>query len=329
MLSLATAVLPFYQWAPVLNFKIKRIYSFTVKNLCMQRRNILLNVMKLCLTAAMIFMMAVSCKKDNNGGNANALVNPADANALSAVLVMPSGSQRGNGNPPNTSSGTQVPTVNYLFNLVLSSNGATIPLLYNYANVTGNIAGFYVQVAGAASYYSVPYAGTGASGSSGQLQLPIVLPTNVDSGQFCIKFWIYDNSGRVSNATQICINVLRLGTGALQISLSWNNTSDQDLHVIDPNNEEIFYSHKTSLSSGRLDRDDTNGYGPENIYWLNNAPDGIYKVKVRDYSGVNAGTTCYVTVSAPGKSKSFTVRTINGNQADVVTISKTGTNYSF
>jgi hypothetical protein len=191
----------------------------------------------------------------------------------------------------------------------------------------GTIAGCYVQVVGSNSYFSIPL--VNVTGSSGQLQLPVGIPANVDSGRFCLNFWIYDNSNRVSASIQICINLLRLGTVALQISLSWNNPSDQDLHVIDPSNEEIYYAHNLSASGGILDRDDIDGYGPENIYWLNNAPDGIYKVKVDDYSVVSGGTTCYVTISAPNKTKSFTVRTQSGSMVDVVTITKTGTLYTF
>jgi hypothetical protein len=286
--------------------------------------------MKISSSAALyvfgFLVIFASCKK-NDVANPDALINPADANALTGVLVLPAGTQNVSGLPPSSTGGNFAPQISSPFTQLLSSNGGTIPLLYNYLNLSGSIAGFYVQVTGASSYFNVPY--NTNLGGNGQLQLPITIPTNVDSGRFCLAFCVYDNSSRVSNIIRICVDVLRLGTGALQVSLSWNNGSDQDLYVTDPSGETISYTNKQSRSGGALDRDDTDGYGPENIYWLNAAPDGTYQVKVDDYSNVPAGTTCYVTINSPGKSKSFTVRTQSSSTVNVATISKNGTNYNY
>jgi uncharacterized protein YfaP (DUF2135 family) len=121
---------------------------------------------------------------------------------------------------------------------------------------------------------------------------------------------------------------LRLGTGSLQVSLSWNNYSDTDLHVIDPYNEEIYYQSKQSSSGGALDRDDTNGHGPENIYWLSTAPDGLYKVYVKDYSGFPS-TDYYITISSDGVSRNFSGNVKNGRKDLVTTVEKRGRNISF
>ena len=56
--------------------------------------------------------------------------------------------------------------------------------------------------------------------------------------------------------------MLRLGTGALQVSLTWDRDNDQDLYVVTPSGEEIYYSRPASSDGGELDRDDTDGYGP-------------------------------------------------------------------
>jgi hypothetical protein len=274
-----------------------------------------------------ILLLMGSCKKNNDVANPDALISPADANALTRVLVLPNGTQNLAGLPPSSTGGSLAPQITSPFTQLLSSNGGTIPLLYNYLNLTGSIAGFYVQVAGASSYFNVPY--NNSLGGNGQLQLPVTIPTNVDSGRFCLALCVYDNNNRVSNIVRICVDVLRLGTGALQVSLSWNNDSDQDLYVTDPSGETISYTNKQSNSGGELDRDDTDGYGPENIYWLNTAPDGTYQVKVDDYDNVPAGTTCYVTINSPGKSKSFTVRTQSSSTVNVATITKNGTNYNY
>ncbi len=47
--------------------------------------------------------------------------------------------------------------------------------------------------------------------------------------------------------------------------ITWNtDTTDVDLHVIEPSGEECFYRHRnTRRSGGRLTQDVTQGYGPE------------------------------------------------------------------
>lgn len=78
--------------------------------------------------------------------------------------------------------------------------------------------------------------------------------------------------------------VLDYGYGDVQITLVWDNTADLDLHVYDPNSEEIWWKYKYSSSGGILDVDDTNGYGPENVYWAKGkAPPGNYKVYLKYY----------------------------------------------
>lgn len=267
-----------------------------------------------------------SCKKDKNDDpDPNALIDPADANALTAVLIMPAGTDRENGALPAPSGNANAPEVLTLNTEVLSSNGSTAILNFTYDGVNGNLGGCYAQVDGAGSYFVLPY--NGNSGAAGQLQLPIGIPTNVDAGEFCVVFSIYDANGLVSNTVIVCVTVLRLGTGALQISLSWDKDNDQDLHVIDPSGEEIDFTNRTSASGGQLDRDDTNGYGPENIYWLENAPDGTYQVSVDDWSGT--GANFYVTVSGPNVSRNFSGTTVNGSEEHVTTFTKSGNTISF
>jgi uncharacterized protein YfaP (DUF2135 family) len=98
----------------------------------------------------------------------------------------------------------------------------------------------------------------------------------------------------------------RVGSGDVSIMLSWDNTADVDLHVLDPFNEEIYYGHRLSASGGQLDRDDTNGYGPENIFWpVNGAPHGTYVVKVHHYSGA-LPSNWNLTIVYDGNIRTFT-----------------------
>jgi hypothetical protein len=79
--------------------------------------------------------------------------------------------------------------------------------------------------------------------------------------------------------------------GDIQISLSWHNYNDLDLHCVDPGGEEIFFSNrKSSRTGGELDIDQ-NAHMPynlspvENIYWpFGGAPPGLYRIFVVYYA---------------------------------------------
>ena len=94
---------------------------------------------------------------------------------------------------------------------------------------------------------------------------------------------------------------------AITIRLEWKQhtgKTDLDLHVIDPNNEEIYFNHMNSESGGYLDRDDVVGPGPEHIRWIE-APVGEYQIYVHYYPNEDEDrsvTSFTVTVNAAGKS---------------------------
>ncbi|MCC9017327.1 VIT domain-containing protein [Flavobacterium lipolyticum] len=70
----------------------------------------------------------------------------------------------------------------------------------------------------------------------------------------------------------------------IRVIMNWNQMDvDLDLHVIEPTNEECYYSHTSTQIGGRFSKDFTEGYGPEQ-YIIRNAIKGKYKIKT-DYFG--------------------------------------------
>jgi hypothetical protein len=70
---------------------------------------------------------------------------------------------------------------------------------------------------------------------------------------------------------------------ALSFTLSWDGaTSDVDLHVYEPSGKHIFYGSPEG-DDGYLDRDDTDGFGPEHYFALETTP-GDYGVQVVSFS---------------------------------------------
>ncbi len=282
-----------------------------------------------CFTlVCLLLMLSTACNRnDDDDEPTPQLVDPSDANALSEVLIMPAGTESNRGAAPAPSGEAEAPTVANGNVSVTSSNGSTAPLTFSYDNVGDNLGGCYVQIEGADSYFTVPYNAT--SNTSGDLQLPIGIPANVNEGAFNVNFCVYDNNGLVSNVVTTNIAVLRLGTGSVQVSLSWDNETDQDLYVTGPSGETITYFNTSDSSGGQLDRDDIDGFGPENIFWSENAPDGTYKVEVNDFEGTSTPNRFYITVSTPNESRNFEGTTINGNTVEVVTFTKNGNNIVF
>lgn len=73
----------------------------------------------------------------------------------------------------------------------------------------------------------------------------------------------------------------------IRIVLTWNTDNcDIDLWVTDPKNEKCFYSHKLTENGGRISRDFTQGYGPEE-FCIKSAPKGKYKIQA-DYYGTRS-----------------------------------------
>jgi len=276
-----------------------------------------------CLT---LFLNA--CDKDT--GNEvimpESLISPQIADLLTMHLIMPEGTQRLNGQIPSTSA-EWAAWVTIKNPTLLSSNGAMTPIHFSYNYAHKNLKGFYAQVEGSSQYFKVPY--HGISGSYGRLQLPIGIATNVGQGTFSISFSLFDVEGSVSNVAKAWITVLRLGTGSLQVNLTWDNTTDQDLHVYDPMGEEIYSGMPTSNSKGLLDRIDNDGFGPENIYWYGTAPDGMYTVAVKDKTHNGEFSKFMVTINGNDLSRNFTGSTVNGKKVEVVTFTKSGDTITF
>jgi hypothetical protein len=77
------------------------------------------------------------------------------------------------------------------------------------------------------------------------------------------------------------IRGVQVKVGDPQFTLIWDtNDVDLDLHVIEPGGKEIYWEDPQGNKGGELDVDNTKGFGPENIYWLED-PDGAHDEKVK------------------------------------------------
>jgi len=101
-------------------------------------------------------------------------------------------------------------------------------------------------------------------------------------------------------------SIVEVGTGDVQVSVSWDADSDVDLHVIDPAGDEVYYGQPEVPSGGTLDLDSNpscaiDGVNNENITWAD-APPGTYTVRLDYYAACGVESTGYVvTVQRRGE----------------------------
>lgn len=103
-----------------------------------------------------------------------------------------------------------------------------------------------------------------------------------------------------------------IGSGRIQVTLSWNNKDDVDLWVLEPNTTKIYYGNRgPTASGGRLDHDAyaacTNAPPAiENIYWPStaNPSPGVYHAVVDLFRDCEAGAAQWtLTVTVDGQLK--------------------------
>jgi len=103
-----------------------------------------------------------------------------------------------------------------------------------------------------------------------------------------------------------------LGVGDLQVTLSWNTAVDMDLHIIEPNGTHVYYANRNGTTA-RLDRDDTDGFGPENIFVNPGAAAaGTYQVYIVQFSSATpTSSTIQIRVNAGTANELYQVFTRN------------------
>ena len=164
--------------------------------------------------------------------------------------------------------------------------------------------------AGLGAYYEVTL-------PSPQMTASILLafPQELSASEFDLFFAVANDSDAIGPFSRMDFDVLQVGTGDVQVTLSWDAESDVDLHVVDPNGDEVFFANRQVPSGGELDLDSNAGCSidsvrNENITWPEgSAPQGTYTVRVDYWSACSVAATNYtVLVNNGGNVEIFTGR---------------------
>ena len=116
---------------------------------------------------------------------------------------------------------------------------------------------------------------------------------------FCLAIAAVDDTGAVGPPTCHKVFVAGVPGGDLQVTVSWDTDADLDLHMVDPNGDEIYYGREEVDSGGVLHLDSYCGprrfIRNEHIGWSQGTPPpGIYEVRVDYWENCDAPETNYI-----------------------------------
>lgn len=161
----------------------------------------------------------------------------------------------------------------------LSMNDKVIPGGTSYVAVNSEIpaAKILVGMKDQKGYYEAP-----ANAQNGVYSFVMVVNQDITLGDketgIAVQVALQDANGNVSPVVENFVELLTtVGTGTLQVSLSFDNAKDVDLHLIEPeqvdadgnelsfDQRHICYFNSISMNGGELDLDSNAGCGIDNI----------------------------------------------------------------
>ena len=264
------------------------------------------------LTVALVCLMLAACDSGNSpvsptnltSIDVQTLVTSLEAGGVQAV-ARPGLPPRSSGGPTITVTGNQNVVNGGTLNAAVVSS---TPFQTLYVYIGSKTVGLVTESPGGVDgYYEVRLPST-QTATTALLAFAQTIPLP----EFELLFAVADPSGAVGPFVGLSVRVTSVGTGDVQVTLSWDANADVDLHVVDPAGEEVFYAHRRSASGGELDLDSNagcaiDGVRNENITWpVGQAPRGQYIVRVDYWSSCGVQQTNYtVRVNSAGNVQLF------------------------
>ena len=184
----------------------------------------------------------------------------------------------------------------------VTMNETAIPGGSSYVSVVSEVPArkILVGMKGQRGYYEVAPSSERGNVYSFVLMVEQGIALGEEENAFNVQVAIVDENDEISQIWETNVNLLVVGTGALQVSLSFDNAKDVDLHLIEPEyvgeygdpvdfySRHIFYGHQWSAAGGWLDLDSNascsiDNVNNENITYNDSTafiPAGTYKVYI-------------------------------------------------
>ncbi len=199
--------------------------------------------LSLGLSMALVLSNCSSADKANS-------ISPADADALTEVLVIPNAQVVNSPDLPASSSPNVAPAVNNVDTNISYSAGGQIVIPSDVISpVTANIAGVYIQVKGASTYFDVPI---NAATFNGTFSIPVNLPLEVGDGDFILVLKFYDTNGNISAITEVNIHVTQ-PTNCNTTKVSGGQGLTSNIFHVGNNSGVITISYDTFTVKDKID----------------------------------------------------------------------------
>lgn len=248
------------------------------------------NLFKFSTIALLLVFVIFSCKEDEEPDPIEYNLNTEYFTVNDATYVQDEF--------PEPSSGT-LPSIE-----TINGNSTIIPGGSNPIAIQTNddISKILIGVSDVGGYYSLP---ASEAKSTGDFLFYILMNQTLAVTTFDIVIAIQNASGVVSEYEIITVSLIQVGTGKLQISCAWDQLNDVDLHLVEPNSEEIYYGDGDSTNGGELDLDSNadcfiDGVNNENITYDENATieNGEYIVRVDFFANCDITENTNYSVTA-------------------------------
>jgi hypothetical protein len=171
----------------------------------------------------------------------------------------------------------------------LEGNSYVIPggpnkLAVSFTDNEHDVTELFYGVKGVFGYYKIEVPQNARDAAS----LVVIISQVIKRANFIIEICLRDARGNISEPFYLPVELVTADPGKLQVSLSFDQPNDLDLHLKEPGGFEIYYQHPVSPSGGYLDLDANaachfDSTNNENIIYKDSVPLGVYKVRVVYY----------------------------------------------
>lgn len=228
------------------------------------------------------------------------------------------------GDPPLTAGEGELPQIVNVTGPAAVTNGGTA-ILHVEVSPPVEAPEFVVGLVGDTGYHTVVGSDPDADGI---YDISVQVNGETTQPSLVLTVALKDDAGNVGPYQQWEIELVRSGTGDVKITLSFDRLHDLDLHVVEPNGEEISYTNDASATGGRLDLDAGSLCMPsaanaENIFWPpSGAPAGEYVVSVQNFQQCMPGDIDFtVSVEYDGRVNIYRGTFADGTAGEAVTAS--------